>query len=89
MVATLDAVTDIECRATALLCFSWHCWSVCSTAILISLLIHTMDVHHQVQGDDMGGAVDQDDPFSGPAIAVTHHLRLLQLARRVRGCQRW
>jgi len=79
----------MECRATALLCFLWHCWSVRSPAILISSLIQTMDVHDEAHGDDMGGAVDLDDLSSGLAMAVSHHLRLLQLARRVRGCQRW
>jgi len=88
VVATWDAVTDMECRATALLCFLWHFWSVRSPAILISSRIQTMDVHDEAHGDDMGGAVDQDDLSSGLAIAVSHHLRLLQLARPVRGCQR-
>ena len=37
----------------------------------------------------MDGAVDQDDLFSGLAMAVSHHLRLLQLARRVCSCERW
>jgi len=48
-----------------------------------------MDVHDKAHGDDMGGAVDQDDLSSGLAMAVSHHHRLLQLAWRVRGCQRW
>ena len=50
--------------------------------------MQTMEVHDEEHGDDMGGAVDQEDPSSGLAMAVSHHLRLLQLARRVRGCQR-
>ena len=48
-----------------------------------------MDVHDEAQGDNMGGAVDQDDFSSGLTMAMSHHLRLLHLARRVRGCQRW
>jgi len=48
-----------------------------------------MDVHDEAHGDDMGGAEDQDDLSSGLAMAVSHHIRLLQLAWRVRGCQRW
>jgi len=47
-----------------------------------------MNVHDEEHGDDMGSAVDQDDLSSGLSMAVSHHLRLLQLARRVRGCQR-
>jgi len=44
VVVTGDAVSDMECHATALLCFLWHCWSVRSPAILTSSLIQTMDV---------------------------------------------
>jgi len=79
----------MESRATALLCFLWHFWSVRSPAILISSLIQTMDVQDEAHGDDMGGAVDQEDLSSGLAMATSHHLRLLQWARRVRVCQRW
>jgi len=50
--------------------------------------MQTMDVHDEEHGDDMEGALDQDDLSSGLAMAVSHHLRLLQLARRFRGCQR-
>jgi len=67
----------MECRVTAILFFLWHCWMVRSPAILISLLMHTMNVHDEEHGDDMGGAVDQDDLSSGLAMAVSHHLRLL------------
>jgi len=78
----------MECRATAILCFLWHCWSVRSPEILISSFMQNMNVHDEEHSDDMGGAVHQDDLSSGLAMAVSHHLRLLQLARRVRGCQR-
>jgi len=88
VVETWDAVSDMECPAIAILCFLWHCWSVRSPAILISSLMQTMDVHDMEYGDDMGGAADQDDLSSGLAMAFSHHLRLLQLARRVHGCQR-
>jgi len=89
VVATWDAVTDMECRATSLLCFLWHCWSVRSHAVLMSSLIQTMDVQYEAHSDDMGGFVDQDDLSSGLAMAVSHHLQLLQLTRRVRACQLW
>jgi len=50
--------------------------------------MQTMNVHDEEHGDDMGGAVDQDGLSSGLAMAVSHHLWLLQLARPDRGCQR-
>jgi len=31
----------------------------------------------------------KDDLSSGLEMTVSHHLRLLQLARRIRCCQRW
>jgi len=51
--------------------------------------MQSVHVNEEAHGDDMGGAEDQDNLSSGLAMAVSHHLRLLQLARRVLGCQRW
>jgi len=48
-----------------------------------------IDVHEQELGDDMERALDKEDLSSGLAMAVSHHQRLLQLARRLRGYQRW
>jgi len=67
--------------------FVWHCWSMRSPAFLISSLMQTMDVHDGAHGNNMGSALDQDDRSSGIAMAVSHHIRLPQLARRLRGCQ--
>ena len=46
------------------------------------------DLHDEEHGDDMEGAVDEDDLSSGLVMAVSYHIRLLQMPRRVRGCQR-